>query len=163
MLFFGKNKITDEVKSAFSKVKSDITKIAAWIEYFNKKSSIVEDKLDSIETRTSEERIKRIVKEVLNEYNLQPKHRKTIKSMIIKRIKRQSKDYLTHSVLSLIQRYSKITALQLKDMVVDEQGLCSKSTFYRILEDIENSDDITVIRKGKNKLYMVKILKKYKH
>ena len=160
--FFKKKSNGDGIKTAFSKVRADINKLASWMEYFNKKNSLVENRLDILYSRTSEERIRRIVAEALEGYDLQPKKKKTIKSMIIKRIKRQSKDYLLHSVTSLIQKFGKVTALQLRDMVVDEQGLCSKSSFYRILEEVEDSDDIAVIKKGKNKLYMLKAIKKYR-
>ncbi len=158
MIFFNKNKLMEEIKLAFSKVKSDINKLASWIEYFNKKHKLTDDKIDYLTSQVSEERIRRIVKEVLEAYKLQPVERKTISTRIIKTIKRQSKDYLRHSILSLIQKYGKITALQLRDIIVEEQALCSKSTFYRILEQIEDTDEITVIKKGKEKQYLAKIL-----
>ena len=148
----------DCVKTAFSKVKSDINKLASWIDYFNKKHQLTDDKLDYLASQVSEEHIKRIVKEALDSHKLQPVERKTISTRIIKTIKRQSKDYIGHSIMSLIQKYGKITALQLRDIIVEEQGLCSKSTFYRILEQIENSDDITIVKEGKEKQYLAKIL-----
>ena len=52
-----------------------------------------------------------------------------------------------------------MSALQLKEMVVEEQGLCSKSSFYRILEEIESLDEIVTIKKGKEKHYMAKKIK----
>jgi len=158
MGIFGRNTLMDQIKAAFSKVKSDINKLASWTEYFNKKHQLTDDKLDYLASQVSEERIKRIVREALSVPRLQPAERKTISKRIIKTIKRQSKDYIRHSILSLIQKYGKITALQLRDIVVEEQGLCSKSTFYRILEEIENSDEISVIKKAKEKQYLAKIL-----
>ena len=160
MSIFGKNTVMDEIKFAFSKVKSDINKLANWIEYFNKKNEFTDDRIEYLASQVSEERIKRIVKEALEMHRIQPVERKTISKKIIKTIKRQSKDYVKHSILSLIQKYGKISALQLRDMVVDEQGLCSKSTFYRILEEIENSDEISVIKNRKEKKYLAKILSK---
>ncbi len=84
----------------------------------------------------------------------------TIKEKIIKRITKNSKDYIKSIILSYIKKYGKITALQLKEMVVEEQGLCSKSSFYRLLEEIEEEPEIGVIKKGKEKQYMAKITKK---
>ena len=57
-------------------------------------------------------------------------------------------------VLSYIKKYWEITALQLKEMVVEEQGLCSKSSFYRLLQEIEERGDIGVVKEGKEKHYM---------
>ncbi|MBW2975026.1 hypothetical protein KY366_04885 [Candidatus Woesearchaeota archaeon] len=80
----------------------------------------------------------------------------TIKEKIIKRITKNSKDYVKSIVFSYIKKYGKVTALQLKEMVVEEQGLCSKSSFYRILEELEEEPEIGVIKKGKEKHYIQK-------
>jgi len=82
-----------------------------------------------------------------------------IKEKIIKRITKNSKEYVKSIIVSYIRKYEKISALQLKEMVVEEQGLCSKSSFYRILEEIESLDEIATIKKGKEKHYMAKKIK----
>ncbi|MBL7054174.1 hypothetical protein ISS05_00260 [Candidatus Woesearchaeota archaeon] len=82
-----------------------------------------------------------------------------IKEKIIKRITRNSKDYVKSILVSYIKKYEKISALQLKEMIVEEQGLCSKSSFYRILEEIEIMNEIATIKKGKEKHYMAKKIK----
>jgi len=84
----------------------------------------------------------------------------TIKEKIIKRITKNSKDYIKSIILSYIKKYGKITALQLKEMVVEEQGLCSKSSFYRLLEELEEEPELGVIKKGKEKHYIAKLTKK---
>ena len=86
--------------------------------------------------------------------------KQSIKEKIIKKIAKHSKEYVKTIILSYIKKYGTISALQLKEMVVDEQGLCSKSSFYRLLEEIEDEADIASIKKGKIKHYMAKISKK---
>ena len=44
-------------------------------------------------------------------------------------------------------------------MVVYDQGLCSKSSFYRLLDEIEALEDIGTVKKGKQKYYLYKQLK----
>ena len=83
----------------------------------------------------------------------------SIKERIIKKITRNSKDYVKSVILSMMKKYGKATGLQLKEIVVDEQALCSKSSFYRLLEELESLDDISVIRSGKEKHYVHKVLK----
>ena len=84
-------------------------------------------------------------------------HKKlSIKEKIIKRLTRNSKDYVKSVILSYIKKYEKISALQLKEIIVDEQNFCSKSSFYRLVEEIEGLDDIGVIKQGKEKQYIVK-------
>lgn len=87
----------------------------------------------------------------------------SLKEKLIKRITKHSKDYIKNFILGLIRKYEKISALQLREIVVEEQGLCSKSSFYRILEEIEQEDTIGVIRKAKEKLYQFKAVKLPKH
>ncbi|MBI2654061.1 hypothetical protein HYX02_04585 [Candidatus Woesearchaeota archaeon] len=80
----------------------------------------------------------------------------SVKEKIIKRLTRNSKGYIKSIILSYIKKYEKISALQLKEMVVDEQNFCSKSSFYRLLEEIEQLEDIGVIKEGKEKHYLSK-------
>ncbi|MEK6869571.1 MAG: hypothetical protein AABX74_05035, partial [Nanoarchaeota archaeon] len=72
---------------------------------------------------------------------------------------RNSKEYVKQLVLSYIRKYTQIGALQLKDMIVYDQGLCSKSSFYRLLDEIEAMDGIGVAKKGNQKYYLYKQLK----
>ncbi len=84
----------------------------------------------------------------------------SMKERIVKRITRNSKDYVKSILISYIRKYERVSAQQLKEIVVDEQNLCSKSSFYRLLEEIEQSDEIAVIRQGKEKHFLLKMLKK---
>lgn len=87
----------------------------------------------------------------------------SMKEKIIKRLTRNSKEYVKSVILSYIKKYEKISALQLKEIIVDEQNFCSKSSFYRMLEEIEQLDDIGVIKHGKEKHYISKALKQHSH
>ncbi len=84
----------------------------------------------------------------------------SMKERIVKRITRNSKEYVKSVILSYVRKYERVSALQLKEIVVDEQNLCSKSSFYRLLEEIEQSDEIAIMKHGKEKHYLLKILKK---
>lgn len=85
-----------------------------------------------------------------------------LKEKIMRRITRNSKDYIKGMIMSMINKYGRISALQLRDMLVEEQGLCSKSSFYRLLEEIEKSDEITVISSGREKVYVSRLSKSAK-
>ena len=87
------------------------------------------------------------------------KPKTSFKERIIKKLSKSSKDYVKTIVLSFIKKYEKISGLQLREIVVEEQGLCSKSSFYRILEEIEKDEEIAVIHKGKNKYILHKAIK----
>ena len=106
-------------------------------------------------------------KEVKNEINVLyqrlerlEQKKLSMKERIVKRITRNSKDYVKSVIISYIRKYERVSALQLKEIVVDEQNLCSKSSFYRLLEETGQSDEIAVIKHGKEKHYILKMLKK---
>ena len=79
-----------------------------------------------------------------------------IRDKLVRKIVKNSKDYLKSVIFSIIRRYSQISASQLKEMIVEEQGLCSKSSFYRILTELEKEEQLAVITKGKEKVYLLK-------
>ena len=84
----------------------------------------------------------------------------SIKEKIMRKLTRNSKEYVKSVILSYIRKYERISALQLKEIVVDEQNFCSKSSFYRLLEEIEELDEIGVVKQGKEKHYISKAVKR---
>jgi len=84
-----------------------------------------------------------------------------LREKIMKKVARKSKDYIKNVLLSTIGKYDEISALQLREMIVEEQGLCSKSTFYRILEEIEEEESVSMVAKGKEKVYLPKIVREH--
>lgn len=83
--------------------------------------------------------------------------RANLREKLLKKITKNSKDYLKNMLVSMIHKYEKISAHQLREMVVEEQGLCSKSSFYRILEELEELSDISIVWQGKEKTYLIKV------
>lgn len=96
--------------------------------------------------------------EVERRLNRLEQKRLSMKEKIIKRLTRNSKEYVKGIIISYVKKYERISAVQLKELVVDEQNLCSKSSFYRLLEEIEQLDDIGVVKHGKEKYYISKIV-----
>ena len=121
-------------------------------------------------------------KQIIKEYTPQPVHKElqpdisyierrlerleqkklSIREKIIKRLTKNSKEYVKGIIISYIKKYERVSALQLKEIVVDEQNFCSKSSFYRLLEEIEELDDIGVVKQGKEKQYISKAVKQFR-
>lgn len=80
--------------------------------------------------------------------------RARLRERIVQKLTRHSKDYVKNVILGLITKYGKISALQLREIVVEEQGLVSRSSFYRILEELEEEAEIQVVSRGKEKVYV---------
>lgn len=87
--------------------------------------------------------------------NLEQK-KMSIREKIMKKLTRNSKEYVKSVIISYIKKYESISALQLKEMVVDEQNFCSKSSFYRLLAEIEEMGEIGVLKQGREKQYISK-------
>jgi archaellum component FlaC len=79
--------------------------------------------------------------------------RSSLKEKIFKKVTRHSKDYVKSMLISLIKKYDKISGLNLREIVVEEQGIVSKSSFYRLLTEIEEEEGIHVLHEGKEKHY----------
>lgn len=79
--------------------------------------------------------------------------RPKLQEKVIKSIARSSKEYVKGLILSLIQKYRDISALKLREIIVEEQGTASKSSFYRMLEELEKDGSIEMVRAGKEKHY----------
>ncbi len=77
-----------------------------------------------------------------------------IREKIIRKITKNSKDYVKNLITSLIKKYERISALQLREIVVEEQGLCSKSSFYRLVAELEENEAIVAVQERKEKYYL---------
>lgn len=91
--------------------------------------------------------------------SLEEQRKASIREKVVQRVAKNSKEYVKSLILSYIRKYSQISGLQLKEMIVQDQGLCSKSSFYRLLDVIEAMEDIGTAKKGKQKYYLYKQMK----
>jgi len=116
----------------------------------------IEDKLSRLEHQKAAPVVQQIRHDVAALPHVAPPSRaQALRDKIVQRITRNSKEYLKGLIMSMITKYGKISALQLREMLVEEQGLASKSSFYRLLEELEDEDAISVVHEGKEKLLMV--------
>jgi|SRR3989338_4694559 len=146
-------KIIDDYYS-FESLMARVKELGSKVEELSQKQPVVERVLrqapnEAADLSNIEKRLEKLEQK-----------RMSIKEKIIQRLTRNSKEYIKSVMLSYIRKYERISALQLKDMVVDEQRLCSKSSFYRLLEELEQLEEIGVIKQGKEKHYIAKALKK---
>ncbi len=122
------------------------------------KTRQISEKLDHLEAkkRAPEPQEKRVI---VRETAPAVRPLSALREKMIKRITRNSKDYIKSMIISLIRKYNRISAMALREIVVDEQGLCSKSSFYRLLEEIEQEADVTAISSGREKVYVSELSK----
>lgn len=163
---------------AFEHVKRDTSHIFNWLSYFHQKHQQHDERLAKIEQQMtyipkSHQEIKQIIDHYysydhilskmqelssrMDSIELQKPDKKIgIRDRLVRKIAKNSKDYIKSVIYSLIKKYSQISAPQLKEIVVEEQGLCSKSSFYRLLGEMEQESEVESIQKGKEKTYLFK-------
>lgn len=76
-----------------------------------------------------------------------------LREKLMRKIARNSKEYIKRLILGLVHKYGKVAAVQLREIVVEEQGLTSKSSFYRILKEMEDEGALEVVSQGKHTVY----------
>lgn len=148
------------------------------IDHIARKQAQFPDELDEIRTKLRKIAVPdeipvyspkvetRIETEKLDEINerlkqIEENRKRNIRETMVKRITKNSKEYVKNVIVNMIRKYGKIPALKLKEMVVDEQGLCSKSSFYRLLNEVQAEADVTMNHKGKEKQMVFKLSKNY--
>ena len=157
----------EQSNRAIYSLKYQIEQIQSRIESLAKSSNSINHlipQIDRINQKIEElNETQQFLKDRLEEYNLKPEPTNVppihLKEKLIRKIARSSKEHIKNIIRTLIMKYGKISALQLRDILVEEQALCSKSTFYRLLEELEEDHDISVIHEKKEKKYVYNILK----
>ena len=152
----------DRLNFYIEKIYNEILKVDRKVEDLSFVPSKVESLKEQLSLHMAEPHSTEIIDKKIDEIQEKLKQliiKKSPKAKLIQKITKNSHDYIRAMVISYIKKYEKISAFQLRDMVVEEQNLTSKSTFYRILEEIEQLDEISVVRQGKEKLYLSRLKK----
>lgn len=176
--------IKEAVKNSFLSVKRDVVNVWAWVKHLNEKGNAHDLEINDLRNSITQQKVDqgKIIDAYYGLHNNQKAlidkireldekiasldsrkevahagYKQSFKEKIVKKLTKNSKDYVKSIIVSLIQKYEKVSALQLREIVVDEQKLCSKSSFYRILEEVEKGREVGFMKDGKEKLYLSKI------
>ncbi|MFC1775063.1 hypothetical protein ACFLZN_01990 [Nanoarchaeota archaeon] len=105
-----------------------------------------------------EDRIHRLESHIMTRKKVksEPKIKMThLQEKIVKNVSQKSKDYIKKTILSLLSKHGKIQGRLLREMVVDDQKLCSKSSFYRVLSELKKEEEVNIISSGKDQILTV--------
>ena len=83
------------------------------------------------------------------------------KERVVKKITKNSKQFIKNTIISLINKYQRISSTELKEMIVEEQKLTTKSTFYRILKEIEKTAEISTLKQDGDRIFISSIYAKH--
>lgn len=76
----------------------------------------------------------------------------SLQERVERKIRHHGKDFLKQTIRGMVQKYGRLSGLQIREMLVDEQGLCSKSSLYRILEELES--EFKTVSDGREKIFI---------
>ena len=150
--------------------KIRIAQIEAQIQQLPQQMHQLQSQLEQtvVDLKTSHhEAVREVIREVMPEHvspmiTRVPAPVSRFKEKVLKKLTKNSKEYIKGLILSMIHKYSKISGQQLREIIVDEQGLCSKSSFYRLLEELEQEENLNVLVDGKSKIYLEKTTAKHR-
>ena len=71
---------------------------------------------------------------------------------LVRGIAKKSKEYIKNYLLQLCKKYDKINALTLREMVVEDQKITSKSSFYRLIQELEEEGLLKIVVDKKEKI-----------
>ncbi|MBS3125773.1 hypothetical protein J4211_06025 [Candidatus Woesearchaeota archaeon] len=145
----------NELKVIFSHVPRTPEQIKAIIDAHYSLEPVI-SRLKHVEQKLEILELKKQPRTIVQEVQVQApqEEESSLKERLMKKLVRNSKEYIKNLVLSLVHKYGKIGALQLREIIVEEQGLCSKSSFYRILEEMEDEQKLQEISDGKHTIYV---------
>jgi DNA repair exonuclease SbcCD ATPase subunit len=86
-----------------------------------------------------------------------PVQKINLREKLLRKMAKTSKDHVKNLINSIIMKYGQVSAMQIREIIVEEQGLVSKSSFYRILEEVEKDSNITVIHDKKEKKFIYNV------
>ena len=142
---------------SFKKIKEDISKInEEIIELKRDYKSLIEDNINLKKSMNGkpldEDTITRIVKKTIESFS-----RKDANTRLIDKIKRKKRMIIKNRILELAGSNS-LSLPDLKDIVVEEEKLCSKATFYRYIEKMKQKNLIDALEIEERKV--ITLLKK---
>ncbi len=145
---------------SFSRIKEDIMSLKSELDMLRKENKkILEENLEfkkklstSTEKNIVQEDISKIITEAVKKMQL-PKKENT--NSFFKKINKKRKSFITNRI-QLLGEQKNLSLSDVKDIVVDQEGLCSKATFYRYIEKLKNRQIIDFIKINEDEV-MIKV------
>ena len=135
---------------SFSRIKDDITYLKSEVDSLKKENrKILEENqelkkrlVEGKEDRVGKEAISNIVAETVKNFQLS---KKQASDPFLKKINKKKKTYITNRI-QIIAEQKNHSLPQLKEIIVDQEGLCSKATFYRYIEKMRKKQLIDFVK-----------------
>ncbi|MBI2545677.1 hypothetical protein HYV81_00690 [Candidatus Woesearchaeota archaeon] len=107
----------------------------------------IQGKLGQFEERSAHDRelLKAAVKEALRDMKPeQPRKESKLQAQLMKKIDKNRKNLIKQKIKDIVSVRS-MSLPELKEIIVDENGYCSKATFYRYIDEMRDKKILSVI------------------
>lgn len=82
--------------------------------------------------------------------------RSRLQERVLRRVSTDGKDYMKDMILTQLRKTPNLRGQRLRERIVDEERLCSRSSFYRLLEELEAEGHVSFVVEGKHKVYVLR-------
>ncbi len=168
--------LKESLRESFGKIKEDFNSIDKDMKEKDKKFDLIKKELKELNNKLIEEndnlnkKLLSLAKnsskpeidqeEIVNkvvEIALQKINGKTskLKDEFVKKFERKRKDLIKQKIIELANN-QQLTIPEIKDILVDKEGYCSKATFYRYIEKLQNTKEIDFVELNERKVVINK-------
>jgi len=154
------NSISEEIKDKdkkFNLINEKVKELSELNKKLIKENSELKEKILNIEKQTIKEKkptvnyediINKTVEKALKKINTKSSK---LKEEFVKKFERKRKDLIKQKIVELANN-QQMTIPEIKDIIVDKECYCSKATFYRYIERLQNSKEIGFIEINERKI-----------
>lgn len=171
--------LKESLRESFGKIKEDFNSIDKDMKEKDKKFDLIKKELKEIKEMNnklieeSNELKKKVLslaknsskpeidqEEIVNkvvEIALQKINGKTskLKDEFVRKFERKRKDLIKQKIIELANN-QQLTIPEIKDMIVDKECYCSKATFYRYIEKLQDTKEIDFVELNERKVVVNK-------
>ena len=151
------NSLSDEVKvikenNNSKKIEKELSKVKESNERLAKENELLKKRFLSLENNKNKEvnyetiidkAVEKAVKKINGNGN-------KLKDEFVRKFERKRKDLIKQKIIELVKA-QELTIPEIKEVVVDKECYCSKATFYRYIERLQNTKELDFIEINERK------------
>lgn len=135
--------LKSNLKDSFSRIKEDISKLNLEMSSLKEQYHRVSNENTSLKNQL--EINKQLIKSIVEETVKSLGSRESFNERIIRKINRNKKIIIKNRILELAARKN-LEISEMKDLLVHDEKLCSRATFYRYVEKLKSKNLIDLVQ-----------------
>jgi regulator of replication initiation timing len=129
------DELKELLQATFFRLKEDVDSSKRHIDALVEENKLLREKLSELSSK------------------VETKKEDNLKKEVVAKFRRHKKDMIKHKIVETV-RLKRMSLPELKEIIVDQMGYCSKATFYRYYDDLRKEGTIA----EKNKIIISNVL-----